>query len=242
MNKYLIYYDNKLRRYYKKKYESIDDYIKFIVYFGMYYSKKNIIFLIGIAIILYFFPGNMFIKYITFSITGLSAYISHRLAHEIPFLGKISGHDYHHEETKNFYKKLMEFLSDMFAAGGLLLIINFILHLKKIYIFNNYVILLFMIGFPIVHFINYHYYISKSYHYYHHKNINTNFSPDIFDHLFGTNLDLYFEDNSHMLPIFSVVGIFVYYLSKKKFLEIIMNYIKNYIKNYIVNHKHNLVL
>ena len=54
MNKYLIYYDNKLRRYYKKKYESIDDYIKFIVYFGMYYSKKNIIFLIEIAIILYF--------------------------------------------------------------------------------------------------------------------------------------------------------------------------------------------
>ena len=58
MNKYLIYYDNKLRRYYKKKYESIDDYIKFIVYFGMYYSKKNIIFLIGIAIILYFFPWS----------------------------------------------------------------------------------------------------------------------------------------------------------------------------------------
>ena len=127
------------------------------------------------------------------------------LAHESPFYGKTSGHDYHHLDTKDFSKKAMEFFSDTFASGGFLLIVNIILNINCIYLFDNYAILLFMFGFPLVHFFNYHYLIPKSYHHYHHKEPNTNFSPDFYDHLFNSNQGEYFEDNSHMLPVFLIV-------------------------------------
>ena len=219
MNSFLIYYDKKLIELSKNKDNSLIEYLKFLIYFSAFYTKKNIIFLIGIFIILYFFPGNIINNFSTFLITGLSAYLLHRLAHEVPYYGKVSGHDFHHMDTKDFYEKSREFISDMVASGGFLLLINIILNLNCIYLFDNYAILLFMIGFPLIHFINYHWVIPKSYHHYHHKKPMTNFSPDFYDHLFSSNLGDYFEDNSHMLPIFIIVGLVIHRLSKKQSFE-----------------------
>ena len=160
----------------------------------------------------------------------MSAYLLHRLAHEVPYYGKISGHDYHHMDTKDFSKKALEFVSDMFASGGFLFIINIILNLNCIYLFDNYAILLFMIGFPLVHFLNYHWLIPNSYHYYHHKKPDTNFSPDFYDHLFNSNLGDYFEDNTHMLPIFVIVGLVIYKLAKKQPLERFIIYLQKILK------------
>ena len=219
MNKFLFYYNEKLKELGQKKTNSLYDYLKFLFYFIHYYSQKNIVFLIGIFIILYYFPGNIFNNLNTFFVTGCSAYLLHRLAHESPFYGRISGHDYHHMDTKDFSKKALEFFSDMFASGGFLLFINIILNLNCIYLFDNYAILLFMIAFPLVHFLNYHWLIPESYHFYHHKNPNTNFSPDFYDHIFNSNLDDYFENNTHMLPIFIITGLVIYKLSTKKVFE-----------------------
>ncbi len=219
MNRFLFYYNEKLKQLSKKKGDSCWDYLKFLFYFFNYYGIKNFVFLIGIAIILHLFPGNLVNNFNTFMITGLSAYLLHRLAHESAFYGRISGHDFHHMDTKNLKEKAMEFFSDMFASGGFLLIVNIILNLNCIYLFDNYAILLFMFGFPMVHFVNYHWLIPESYHHYHHKEPKTNYSPDFYDHIFGTNLGDYFEDNSHMLPVFIIIGLIVYQLSKRKVFE-----------------------
>lgn len=163
--------------------------------------------------------GNLMNNLLTFFITGLTAYLFHRLAHISDFYGKISGHDIHHSDNKDMLMDILEFFSDIFASGGLLLVINIILNINCINIFNNYAILLFMIGFPLIHFFNYHYFIPKSYHYYHHKFPLTNFSPDYYDHLFGTNLGDFIEDNSHMIPIFIIVSILLIIMAKNQVLE-----------------------
>lgn len=240
MNKFLIYYNDTLKKLSRKKNNSLLDYLKFLAYFIIYYTEKNAVFLVGVFIVLSFFPGNIFNNFNTFIVTGLSAYLLHRLAHEVPYYGKISGHDYHHEDTKDFYKRAMEFFSDMFASGGFLLLINIILNLNCIYLFDNYAILLFMVGFPLIHFINYHWVIPKSYHHYHHKHPMTNFSPDFYDHLFGSNLGDYFEDNTHMLPIFILVGLIIVKLSKRKGFEKFMTSIHKSLKYNISKCKTNI--
>lgn len=195
MNHFLINYDEDLKKKSKDKYRDIYHFIKFWVGFSNFYLKKNFIFLISIIIILSLMSGNLMNNLLTFFITGLTAYLFHRLAHISDFYGKISGHDIHHSDNKDMLMDILEFFSDIFASGGLLLVINIILNINCINIFNNYAILLFMIGFPLIHFFNYHYFIPKSYHYYHHKFPLTNFSPDYYDHLFGTNLGDFIEDN-----------------------------------------------
>ena len=59
MSSFLIYYNKKLNELSENKNKSLIDYIKFLIYFSNYYSQKNIVFLLGIFIILYFFPGKI---------------------------------------------------------------------------------------------------------------------------------------------------------------------------------------
>lgn len=230
MNHFLIFYDNDLKNKSKKKNQDILHYLKFWFSFSNFYFRKNFIFLISIIIILGLMPGNLINNIITFFITGLTAYLFHRLAHSSKFYGKISGHDIHHSNKNSLLMDILEFFSDIFASGGLLLLINIILNIKCIKFFNNYAILLFMIGFPLIHFFNYHYFIEKSYHYYHHKHPMKNFSPDYYDHLFDTNLGYFIEDNSHMIPIFVIVSIILIIMAKNKVLEKFFTSLRKYFK------------
>ena len=199
-----------------KKMNSFSDYFKFWIHFSKVYFKTNILFFISIFFILYFLKGDsMFQKYITFGICGLSAYLGHVLAHKSGLWNFLSGHVEHHDEKKTFFRDLREFGSDIFASGFLLLVMNLVF--KRVFSFsllNNYVIVLFMIGFPSVHLINYHFFLPKSFHSIHHENTQTNFSPDIYDHLFNTNYDNRIENMSHMIPNFTVIAIIVIILQK----------------------------
>ena len=172
-------------------------------------------FTILILIILLFFPGNYFNKVLSIIIASLSAYSFHRLAHNSSFMNKLCGHCYHHQEKVTWINHLVEFISDILAAGGVLLIINHLIGYSGTFLLNNTTIIYFMISFPLVHLLNYHFFIPKSYHYYHHKRVDTNFSPDIYDHIFNTNDGLYFENLVHMIPIFLIIGIVIIYLTKK---------------------------
>ena len=75
-----------------------------------------------------------------------------------------------------------------------------------------------MFAFPLVHLFTYHDVLKQSYHQEHHEKTSTNFSPDYFDHIFNTNLDNRIEDTSHMVPIFTIVGIIVIIIQKTKFI------------------------
>ena len=195
----------------KKKMDSIQDYLIFLNHFLIQYFFKNIIFIVIITFIFLNLKGESLVqKSITFLLCGLSAYLGHILAHKSNLWNRISNHIEHHDEKKTFIRDFKEFLSDVFASGFLLLIINIIFKKFNGYsLLNNYVIVLFMIGFPSVHLINYHFFLPKSFHSIHHENVNSNFSPDIYDHLFNTNKDHHFENLNHMLPNFIILALIV---------------------------------
>ena len=197
---------------------SIKDYLKFLNHFTIHYFFKNIIFMVIITFILLNLKGESLIqKNITFLLCGLSAYLGHILAHKSNIWNYLSNHIEHHDEEKTFIRDLREFIADIFASGFVLLVCNIIFKKVNGYsLLNNYVIILFMIGFPSVHLINYHFFLPKSFHSIHHENINTNFSPDIYDHLFNTNQDHHFENLNHMIPNFIILAVIVIILTHFK--------------------------
>ena len=216
MNNFLIPMNKKII---KEKNKSVYNYLKFLIYFFIFYLINNFQFLLTIGIILYFIKGNTLKKIITFVMAGFSSWFCHYMSHKIKYLNYISGHIYHHQDKTTFLEDLHEFLSDVFAAGLGLLILHYILLQFKINIFNKYVLLYFMISFPLVHLIIYHKILKQSYHQQHHEETEYNFSPDFFDHIFNKNLDHNIEDMSHMIPIFLTVGIFVILIQKYSIIK-----------------------
>ena len=213
MNNYIFYYNKFLKKISKNKHTNIINYLLFIIIFSIYYFYKNWIFSIFILVMLAFFSGNYLHIVISFLLASLSAYFCHWVVHHNEFMNNLCGHSYHHIEKSNWINHLVEFISDVFAAGGYLLIINYLLAKCDINLLNNMAIVYFMISFPLVHILNYHYLIPKSYHHYHHVKTDKNFSPDIYDHLFNTNDGPYFENLVHMIPIFLIVGVLLIYIN-----------------------------
>lgn len=215
MSSFIYYYNDTLKKLSLDKTKNWFSYSKFIIYFCIFYMYCNWAFTLAIIIILCVFPGVYFSKMLSFLVAGLSAYLFHFLAHNNDFMNKICGHYYHHQEKTTWINHLVEFVSDVLAAGGYLLVINYFLEKQGIKLLDNTTIIYFMIAFPMVHLINYHFLIPKSYHYYHHKNINVNYSPDLYDHIFNTNAGPYFENLTHMIPIFIVVGLVIILIRRK---------------------------
>jgi hypothetical protein len=202
----------------KNKTRSIKDYLYFLVYFNNFYFYHNFPFILTSYIILYFLKGPFWYKAMTYMIAGFSSWFFHWLAHQLKYFNLYSGHQYHHQEKTTFLEDVHEFVSDMFAAGIFLMIINFLGKEFGVHLFNDYVLLFFMIAFPMVHLFTYHKVLKKSYHQEHHEETSHNFSPDFFDHIFNTNLDHRIEDNSHMVPIFLCVGVIVILIQRYKVL------------------------
>jgi hypothetical protein len=203
----------------KNKTKSTWNYIKHNIYFLNFYLYHNIPFFLTNIIILYFIKGNTTNKWITFFMASFSSWFLHWFSHKWKLFNFLSGHRLHHKEDTTFFEDAHEFLSDVFAAGLFIMMINYAIKscIKK-FIFNNYVLFFYMFAFPLVHLFTYHNVLKKSYHQEHHEETLTNFSPDFYDHLFNTNQDHRIEDTSHMIPIFLITGIVVIIIEKTKFI------------------------
>jgi len=203
----------------KNKNKSVGGYLKFLLYFNNFYIYHNIPFITTSYIILYFLKGPFWFKASTYMIAGFSSWFFHWFSHKCKFFNLMSGHRLHHMEKTTFLEDVHEFVSDVFAAGFGLMMLNYaVRYWTKVTLFDNYVLLFFMIAFPLVHLLTYHRVLDKSYHQEHHERTATNFSPDYFDHIFNTNQDVRIEDTGHMVPIFVVVGAIVIAIQKTKII------------------------
>ena len=204
----------------QNKTKSIGDYVKFLVYFNNFYLYHNIPFLITNVIILYLINGSPLNKLLTFLAASFSSWFLHWFSHKCRIFNFFSGHRLHHKEKTTLFEDLHEFLSDVFAAGFGILLLNYgIKRFTGKFLFHNYVLLFYMFAFPFVHLFTYHGILKQSYHQEHHDRTKTNFSPDYFDHIFNTNQDNRIEDTSHMIPIFLITGIIVIIIQKTNFIN-----------------------
>jgi hypothetical protein len=179
----------------------------FVVYFLSFYFLHNLPFAVSVGGMLSQFEGSIGKKIATFMLGGLSSWWFHYMAHKSRIFNMFSGHRHHHQEKTTLLEDAHEFGSNIIAAGGALMGINFVIRcMTKVSLLNDYVLLLFMFGFPLVHLLVYHRILKESYHEEHHRSTSKNFSPDLYDHLFGTNLDNRIENLDHMIPVFLGVG------------------------------------
>jgi hypothetical protein len=203
----------------QNKTTSVWGYIKFLVYFNNLYFYHNIPFLLTNVILLYFIEGNITTKYLTFLTASFSSWFLHWFSHKCRLFNLLSGHRLHHQDETTLFEDAHEFLSDVFAAGLGLMLLNYgIKGFTNKFLFNNYVLLFYMFAFPFVHLFTYHGVLKQSYHQEHHEQTKTNFSPDFFDHICNTNQDNRIEDTGHMVPIFIITGIVVILIQKTKFI------------------------
>ena len=203
----------------QNKTESIGNYMNFLLYFNNFYLYNNIPFLITNIIILHFIDGTFVNKLLTFLVASFSSWFLHWFSHKCKLFNLLSGHRLHHKEETTLFEDIHEFLSDVFAAGLGILLLNYgIKNLTGKFLFNNYVLLFYMFAFPFVHLFTYHGILKQSYHQEHHEQTGTNFSPDYFDHIFNTNQDNRIEDTGHMVPIFLITGIIVIIIQKTKLI------------------------
>jgi hypothetical protein len=195
----------------------------FFVYFCLFYFLHNLPFVVSIGGMLTAFKGAAGIKILTFMAGGLSSWWFHYMAHHSWIFNFFSGHRHHHQEKTNVLEDVHEFASNVIAAGGALLALNVASsYMFKRTFFNNYVLLLFMFAFPLVHLLVYHRVLKESYHEEHHRATDKNFSPDLFDHLFNTNLDNRIENLDHMIPVFAGVAGVLLVAQKYDLLKITM--------------------
>lgn len=194
------------KKFVEEKDKSLFHRLKFLIYFSLFYFLHNIPFTTSIVGMLSQFPGNTLVKAATFLIGGFSSWWFHYMAHRSKAFDLFSGHRHHHKPKTTFFEDAHEFGSNIIAAGGALFVANLIIiRTLHITLLNNYVLLLFMFGFPLVHLLIYHRVLPESYHEEHHRSTGKNFSPDLYDHLFDTNLDNRIENLDHMIPVFAGV-------------------------------------
>jgi sterol desaturase/sphingolipid hydroxylase (fatty acid hydroxylase superfamily) len=135
------------------------------------------------------------------SVLGLTimyfwVYFVHRSLHFLPTEGPfryLNTHwIFHHQPLKLLPRPvelLIETLNDMTMSFSLL----FIQYMTGIWIVPLSIILFYAIWYTSVHIINYSI-IGSQVHRDHHKNVGTNFGPDVIDHIFGTNHEQTKED------------------------------------------------
>ena len=209
MNKNVV--DNKTK--------SVLGYVIFILYFANFYLYHNIPFILVNFIVVFLIDGHFSNKFISLLAASFSSWFLHWFSHKCRVFNFVSGHRLHHKEKTTFFEDTHEFLSDVFAAGLCVMMINYgIRQFYGKFVFNNYILLFYMFAFPFVHLFTYHGVLKQSYHQEHHEQTSTNFSPDFYDHLFNTNQDDRIEDTSHMVPIFLIIGIITVIIQKTKLI------------------------
>jgi hypothetical protein len=166
---------------------------KGILHNSYLFFKLNFIYNLSVlisCIIIGYINKNILRAIITGTLLYLWAYLIHIGAHNIfPFT---FFHSFHHDDkiNKTWYAELIETFVNIFGSGGLSLAI-FNIIIEKIFgltLLDNHVLLLTTFLYTSFHMLNYHI-LKVPTHIHHHKDVNTNFGPDIMDILFETKKD-----------------------------------------------------
>ena len=149
---------------------------------------------------------------ISLIIISFYVYLIHRLIHSIP--EKYNLHLlFHHKSELTIMNWLIELIVNILFFVSF----YFICILFKLKFINPILIFYTGIIYISTHMINYSLIHANRTHIFHHEIINNknnndnktyNFGPDVFDHIFNTNYNNYFENNSHIL-INCIVGFFI---------------------------------
>jgi hypothetical protein len=157
--------------------------------------------------------SGLFRTFIGLSIIYFWVYFVHRALHYLPTEGPfkyINTHwIFHHQPLKilpRWFELVLETINDMSMSLSFLLL----QYMTGIWIVPVSIILFYGIWFTSVHIVNYSI-IGSQVHRDHHKNVGTNFGPDVIDHMFGTNHEPTREDLIPLSPniIFAFAATFV---------------------------------
>lgn len=130
-------------------------------------------------------------------------YISHIFCHnELCPLYYI--HKYHHE-ISGWFSQIIEILLELFLFMSLFFIL-------PANLCNEWIIMFSALLYISIHIMNYGFLHVNNVHVLHHKDINTNFSPDFYDVFFGTKhrTEMAVENTNHYIPNIIIVFIVVY--------------------------------
>ena len=128
------------------------------------------------------------------AILGLSfmyfwVYFFHRCLHELPTEGPlryINTHWIFHHQPLKILARWVELLLETINDSAMSLTVLWLQGMTGIWLVPTSVILFYAIWYTSVHIVNYSI-IGSPVHKDHHKNVGTNFGPDVLDQLFGTS-------------------------------------------------------
>jgi len=141
------------------------------------------------------------------AILGLSfmyfwVYFFHRALHFLPTEGPlkyINTHWIFHHQPLKILDRRVELALEMVNDLAMSLTVLWIQGMTGIWVVPTSVILFYAIWYTSVHIVNYSV-IGSQIHRDHHKNVGTNFGPDVLDHAFGTNHESKKEDLIDLAP------------------------------------------
>lgn len=155
--------------------------------------------------------------FIFMNVMMILVYIVHRFSHEIPtFIGNVH-RKYHHEHNDTpFWNHFYEFIYDFMIGGGFIGIISIIFGFTRT--INPSLCFFFALSYTFVHLYDYTYQKKSKQHQSHHKELECNYGPDFYDHVFGSSCDNTIEDhNQNSLSVvfaFLIIFLYKYYLGR----------------------------
>ena len=165
-------------------------------------QKYGLSILIGAAFAVLLLQNTPFVAIISIIFMYFWIYGIHRILHILPREGVfeyLNTHwNLHHQPLKLLDRRIELFIEIVNDLGmhGVLFLIQWVLGIS---IIPTSIIVFHAIWYTSVHWINYSIIGSRT-HKDHHKNMDTNFGPDVLDHLFGSNHDETKEDLLLLIP------------------------------------------
>jgi len=143
-------------------------------------------------------------------VVTISYWLGHRFVHQLPTDGiwkylnlHPSMHHYKNIKVSKTVELILEFLYEVF-------IVIFVGSISS-YIGNEWLIPFSLIVYGAIFFalnhVIYYSILHSHIHEKHHHNTEINFIPDYFDHLFGKNADLEYEDMNQQIPLLLIAAL-----------------------------------
>ena len=129
-------------------------------------------------------------------------YFFHRALHYLPTEGPfryLNTHWVFHHQPLKILDRRVELALEAANDLGMSLSVLWLQHMTGVRIVPTSVVLFYALWYTSVHIVNYSI-IGSPVHRDHHKNVGTNFGPDVLDQLFGTNHEPYKEDLIPLAP------------------------------------------
>ena len=176
-----------------------------------YYQSIPIYILYVFAALLTYETHHPFHAVISISFLTFYSYFIHWIIHKLPYNINIHMLFHHTKMSCPEIGLLIEF-----AYNILFFVFFYFLQvLTGLEIVPDIIILFYSVVYVSIHIINYSIFSVRT-HTMHHimldENVLCNYSPDIFDHYFGTNYDDCYENFSHFIPNIVVAFLVTYYV------------------------------